>query len=57
LKTIRSLGKATTKPKTEFAKAVAKALTRAAKRARTVARQYGTSIHVQSNGAVVALKP
>jgi hypothetical protein len=33
------------------------AVTRAAKRARTVARQYGTSIHVQSNGAVVALKP
>jgi len=45
------------KPRTEFAKAAAKALTRAAKRARVVARQYGTSIHVQSNGAVVALKP
>jgi len=45
------------KPETELAKAAAKALKRAAKQARVVARQYGTPIHVQSNGAVVAIKP
>ncbi len=49
--------KSTTKPQTKLAKSAAQALKRAAKRARIVARQYGTSIHVQSNGAVVALKP
>ncbi len=45
------------KPESELAKNAAQALKRAAKRARAVARQYGTPIHVQSNGTVVALKP
>lgn len=49
--------KAKTKPKTELAKNAGKALKRAAKRARGIARQYGTPIHVQSEGLVVALKP
>lgn len=49
--------KTKTKPESELARAAAKALRRAAKRARTIARQYGTPIHVQSNGTVVALKP
>jgi hypothetical protein len=40
-----------------LAKAAARALKRAAKRARAVARQYGTPIHVQSKGSVVAVKP
>ena len=44
-------------PKTELSKAVARALKRAQKRAREVARQYGTPIHVQVNGKVIALKP
>jgi hypothetical protein len=46
-----------TKPKGELARAVARALRRAARQARIVARRYGTPIHVQSNGTVVALKP
>lgn len=46
-----------TRPKSVLAKAAARALRRAAKRARVIARRYGTPIHVQSNGAVVALKP
>lgn len=46
-----------TKPESELGKNVAKALKRAAKRARVVARQTGTSIHVESNGTIVALKP
>ncbi len=46
-----------TKPKSELAKAAARALRRAARQARIVARRYGTPIHVQSNGTVVALKP
>ena len=45
------------KPKSEFAKSAAQALKRAAKHARVVARRYGTPIHVESNGTVVALKP
>ena len=45
------------KPESELAKSAARALKRAAQRARAVARQYGTSIHVQSNGTVVAIKP
>ena len=45
------------KPKTEFSKSVGRALKRAAKRARSVARQHGTPIHVQVNGKVIALKP
>lgn len=40
-----------------FAKSVERALRRAQKRAREVARQYGTPIHVMRNGKVVALKP
>jgi len=46
-----------TKPESELAKNAGQALKRAAKRARSIARQYGTPIHVQSNGTVVALKP
>jgi len=49
--------KAETKPEGELAKTAAKALKRAAKRARAVARQYGTPIHVETNGTVEALKP
>ena len=45
------------KPKGALAKGVAQASKRAAKQARVVARQHGTAIHVQANGAVVALKP
>ncbi|MBP7949218.1 MAG: hypothetical protein KA004_06135 [Verrucomicrobiales bacterium] len=45
------------KPQSELAKNAGQALKRAAKRARTIARQYGTPVHVQSNGAVVAVKP
>jgi hypothetical protein len=45
------------KPEPELAKTAARALKRAAKRARAVARQHGTPIHVQANGTVVALKP
>jgi hypothetical protein len=48
---------AKTKPKSELARAAARALRRAARQARIVARRYGTLIHVQSNGTVVALKP
>lgn len=45
-------------PKSELAKSAARALRRAAKQARIVARRYGTPIHVESSsGNVVALKP
>ena len=48
-----------TKPRTDLAKAAARALRRAAKQARIVARRYGTPIHVQNQdkGTVVAVKP
>lgn len=39
------------------AKSVDKALRRAARRAREIARQYGTPIYVSRNGKVTALKP
>ena len=42
------------KPESELAKSAARALKRAAQRSRC---QYGTPIHVQSNGTVVAIKP
>jgi hypothetical protein len=45
------------KPESKLAKTASQALKRAAKRARVIARQYGTPIHVQSNGTVMALKP
>jgi len=45
------------KESAEFAKSVERALKRAQKRARDVARQHGTPIHVMRNGKVVALKP
>lgn len=45
------------KPESELAKNAGQALKRAAKRARSIARQFRTPIHVQSNGTVVALKP
>jgi hypothetical protein len=40
-----------------LAKSVERALKRAQKRARAVARQYGTPIVFMRNGKVVALKP
>ncbi len=46
-----------TKPKSDLGRAAARALKRAAKRARVVARRYGTPIHVQTDGTIVALKP
>lgn len=49
--------KTKSKPKTELGRVAAQALKRAAKRARSIARQYGTPIHVQHNGRVMALKP
>jgi hypothetical protein len=48
---------ASLKPSTPLAKAAAKALKRAQKRAFEIARQHGTPIHVMRNGKVVALKP
>lgn len=45
-------------PKSELARSAARALRRAAKQARIVARRYGTPIHVEgASGTVVALKP
>lgn len=49
--------KSTSKPKTELAKSAARALRRAAKQARIVARRYDTPIHVESKGILVALQP
>lgn len=45
------------RPKSDLAKSAGRALKRAAKRARIVARQYGTRIHVQAKGEVLALEP
>ena len=42
---------------TPLSEGVDKALRRAARRAREVARQYGTPIYVSRNGKVTALKP
>jgi hypothetical protein len=48
----------TKKPKeTALAKEVGKALRKAAKQARKIARMYKTPIYVERNGKVVALKP
>jgi hypothetical protein len=41
----------------EFAKAVGRALRRAGKRARAIARAHGTPVYVWKNGKVVAEKP
>jgi hypothetical protein len=41
----------------EFSRAVGRALRRSARRAREVARMYGTSIYVVKNGKIVAIKP
>ena len=41
----------------EFSKAVGRALRRAGKRARVIARAYGTPVYVWKNGKVVAEKP
>ncbi len=38
-------------------KAMTRALKRSARRAREVARMYGTPIHVLKDGKVVAIKP
>ena len=40
-----------------FFQAVARAMPRAARRARAVARMYGTPIYVWENGKVVAKRP
>lgn len=42
---------------TEFAKQVDRAMKRAAKAARKIARMHGTPIFVERNGKIVALKP
>lgn len=41
----------------EFSIGVGRALRRAAKRAREVARMYGTPVYISRNGKIVALKP
>jgi hypothetical protein len=41
----------------EFSRAVGRALRRAAKRARAVARMHGTPIYIWKDGKVVAVKP
>lgn len=41
----------------DFSRAVGRALRRSARRAREVARMYGTPIYVVKNGKVVAIKP
>jgi len=45
------------KPKTDFGKAVARSLKRAAAAARVEAKRYGTRIHLMKDGKLVALKP
>ncbi len=45
------------KPKNEFAQQVARAMKRAAKAARKVAKLHGTPIAIIRDGKVVALKP
>jgi hypothetical protein len=45
------------RPKGEFAKAVGRALRRAAKAARKTAKMHGTTIAVWENGKVVAKQP
>jgi len=47
----------TRKPKSPLAKAAARALRRAGIRARVLARRYGTPIHVEAQGKVVAIWP
>ena len=42
---------------TEFAQQVERAMKRAAKLARKVAKMHGTPIYVERNGKVIALKP
>jgi len=41
----------------DFVKAVGRALRRAGRRAREVARLHGTSIYIWRNGKVVVVKP
>lgn len=43
-------------PKTELAKAAERSLKRAAKTARVIASRFGTSVHIEANGKVVALR-
>ncbi len=45
------------KPANEFVAAVGLALRRSARRARKIARMYGTPIYIERNGKIVALKP
>jgi ribosomal protein L25 (general stress protein Ctc) len=47
----------TTKPRSPLGKAAARALRRAGQRARVLARRYGTPIHVEARGKVVAVWP
>lgn len=44
-------------PKSEFAQQVMRAMKRAAKVARKIAKMHGTPIAVSRNGRVIALKP
>lgn len=49
---------AASNPKSDdFSKAVGRALRRAARRAREVARMHGTPIYVLKDGKIVAIKP
>ena len=50
-------GAKTRQDRDEFAKAVGRALRRAGKRARAVAKAHGTPVYVMKNGKVVAEKP
>lgn len=50
--------KTATDPKSDdFSQAVGRALKRAARRAREVARMHGTPIYVLKDGKIVAIKP
>jgi len=44
-------------PKTELAKAAGRSLKHAAKAARVIASRFGTPIHIEEKGKLVALKP
>ncbi|MGH8279712.1 MAG: hypothetical protein ACRETQ_09150 [Gammaproteobacteria bacterium] len=50
-------GKSKRQALSPLSKSVDKALRRAARRAREIARQYSTPIYVSRDGKVIALKP
>ena len=41
----------------EFSRAVGRGLRRAARRAREIARRYGTPVYIWKDGRVIAVKP